>query len=179
MVAKELLVAFLSIASPDLPSDVDLDSAYCLAENIYHEASGESLEGKAAVASVTLNRVNDSRFPDTVCGVTKYATAFRDTGGRIPEMYKCAYSWYCDGKSDTVPLVVGGKVNPFNVDAFHDSVSIAVLALGGVIADNTNGATHYYNPRIVRQKPTWADIYPPVAEVGNHVFHLRPTGSLL
>ena len=35
----------------------------CLAENIYFEARAESIEGKAAVANVTRNRVSDKRWP--------------------------------------------------------------------------------------------------------------------
>lgn len=41
----------------------------CLAQNIYHESRGEPTKGQLAVAFVTLNRVEDSRFPDTICGV--------------------------------------------------------------------------------------------------------------
>lgn len=41
----------------------------CLAQNIYHEARGEPLSGQLAVAFVTLNRTEDDRFPDSICGV--------------------------------------------------------------------------------------------------------------
>ena len=36
---------------------IDQEEVACLAINIYHEARGESSEGKIAVAFVTLNRV--------------------------------------------------------------------------------------------------------------------------
>ena len=39
-----------------------------IAQLIYSEARGESKEGKQAVANVVFNRMNDSRFPDTVHG---------------------------------------------------------------------------------------------------------------
>lgn len=43
---------------------------YCLTKNIYHEARGESFQGKLAVAQVTMNRVNhESKWPGTVCDV--------------------------------------------------------------------------------------------------------------
>jgi len=42
---------------------------FCLAKNIYHEASVESNLGQYAVAQVTLNRVKSNRYPDTVCDV--------------------------------------------------------------------------------------------------------------
>ena len=41
----------------------------CLAMNIYHEARNESLAGKVAVVLVTMNRVADDRFPNTICDV--------------------------------------------------------------------------------------------------------------
>ena len=45
----------------------------CLARNIYFEARGESIEGQEAVALVTLNRVMDENYPDTVCEVVHQA----------------------------------------------------------------------------------------------------------
>jgi spore germination cell wall hydrolase CwlJ-like protein len=46
------------------PSEVE-----CLTRNIYHEAQGEPFQGKVAVALVTLNRVDDPQFPDSICKV--------------------------------------------------------------------------------------------------------------
>ena len=50
---------------------VELESKelYCLAQNIFFEAGNQSLEGMAAVADVTINRLNNARYPDTICGV--------------------------------------------------------------------------------------------------------------
>lgn len=48
----------------------------CLSSVIHHEARGESFEGQVAVASVVLNRVESSRFPNTVCGVVKQPKQF-------------------------------------------------------------------------------------------------------
>lgn len=63
----------------------------CLAKNIYFEANTESVEGKLAVATVTMNRVQSHIFPKTVCGVVM------DQSSR-----GCQFSWVCDGKSDIV-----------------------------------------------------------------------------
>ena len=41
----------------------------CLAMNIYHEARNQSIAGQMAVALVTINRVNDHRYPNTICEV--------------------------------------------------------------------------------------------------------------
>ena len=43
------------------------DDRKCLTENIYFEARGQGQAGWLAVAQVTQNRVDDKRFPNTVC----------------------------------------------------------------------------------------------------------------
>lgn len=43
---------------------------------VYAESKGEPYEGKVAVASVILNRVIDSHFPNTIEGVIKQKNAF-------------------------------------------------------------------------------------------------------
>ena len=47
-----------------------------LARLVYAEARGESYKGQVAVASVVLNRVKSSSFPNTVAGVIYQAGAF-------------------------------------------------------------------------------------------------------
>jgi spore germination cell wall hydrolase CwlJ-like protein len=46
----------------------------CLARNIFYEAGSEPLEGKVAVGMVTINRTQDERYPQTVCGVVRQRT---------------------------------------------------------------------------------------------------------
>ena len=41
--------------------------------NMYHEARDQGTAGKLAVSAVVLNRVNDDRFPDSVCEVVLQA----------------------------------------------------------------------------------------------------------
>ncbi|EFV72792.1 YkvT protein [Bacillus sp. BT1B_CT2] len=47
-----------------------------LSRLVHAEAKGESFEGKVAVANVVLNRVKDSRFPDSVKSVIYQRNAF-------------------------------------------------------------------------------------------------------
>ena len=47
----------------------DHPSVECLALNMYHEARDQGTAGLFAVSAVVLNRVNDSRFPNTICEV--------------------------------------------------------------------------------------------------------------
>ena len=41
----------------------------CMAENIYFEGRAEPMMGKIAIGHVVMNRIEDGRFPDTICGV--------------------------------------------------------------------------------------------------------------
>ena len=43
----------------------------CLADNIYFEARNEPVEGMYGVAFVTMNRVRDGSYPNTICNVVK------------------------------------------------------------------------------------------------------------
>ena len=57
----------------------------CLAAVIYYEARGESENTQMAVAQVTVNRVKNKHYPNTVCGVV-YSSVNKS----------CAYSWTCN-----------------------------------------------------------------------------------
>ena len=78
----------------------------CLAMNVYHEAKNQPFEGQVAVAQVVLNRVEDKRFPNTICEVVEQGPVYEswktrndDTLDPIywPVKNRCQFSWYCDG----------------------------------------------------------------------------------
>ena len=52
-----------------LPTLAHSNELMCLAKNIYHEARGEPEAAWFAVGFVTMNRVYDKRWPDSVCKV--------------------------------------------------------------------------------------------------------------
>ena len=76
-----MIASFLTISTPAWGDDVSMAQgkwdefnrieATCLAENVYHEARNQPLGGQMAVISVTINRVNDDRFPNSICEVVK------------------------------------------------------------------------------------------------------------
>lgn len=57
-------------------SNYNSNDRYLLAKVVYAEARGESYTGQVAIAAVVLNRVKDSRFPNTVSGVIYQPWAF-------------------------------------------------------------------------------------------------------
>ena len=172
--AKILLAYLLQMANVmglDVDtSKIDLDQAYCLAENVYYEARNEDIQGQFAVASVTLNRVNDSRFPNTVCGVVKQMTIARTTKRIV-----CAFSWYCehDKRGKEIPVRrKDGTIDQHVVDQFQVASIVAIEVLSGNINDNTEGATHFHNPHI--SWPSWRKTLKRTMRVGNHDFYRWP-----
>jgi spore germination cell wall hydrolase CwlJ-like protein len=66
----------------------------CLANAVYFEARGESLEGQLAVAEVVLNRARSGRYPATWCGVvTQHAQFSFVRGGVIPAANRSSEAW--------------------------------------------------------------------------------------
>ena len=133
----------------------------CLAKNIYFEARNEPFAGQFAVALVTLNRVYDDTFPNTVCEVV-YQGIHTKRG--FPKRNRCQFSWYCDGISDVTK----------NVRAWKDTQKIANLAMisyGSMKSqglDYTEGAIYYHTHEI---KPRWSNSYPKVGRIGDHIFY--------
>ena len=125
-------------------------AALCLAMNMYHEARSEGVKAMMAVAEVTLNRVEDSRYPDNVCDVVEQ--------GYDPGRKDCQFSWYCDGESDTM-------VNKYWK---YKSYELAVDYRTGLDTNFTNGATHYHAKYVT---PYWADSLEETARIGSHVFY--------
>lgn len=69
----------LSLAEENLDEQTQQDY-YCMAQNLHHEARGESITGLIAVANVVMNRVSHSAFPDTICDVIYQKNQFSWVG---------------------------------------------------------------------------------------------------
>ena len=130
----------------------------CMAFNIYHEANNQSMLGQIAVGQVVMNRVEDSRFPDTVCEVVKQAVTYKGTDK--PVLHKCQFSWYCDGKKD--------EPN-YDSKSWSKALRYAVVVLGGNITlDFTDGATHYHATYV---RPAWAKTKTRTTRIDRHIFY--------
>ena len=112
-----------------------------MARLVYSEAAGESYQGQVAVAASVLNRVRDSRYPDTVHGVIYHV---------VNGYYQ--YSPVLDGRINLTP----------NATAF----AAAREAFSG--ADPSRGANGFFNPAKTRNQ--WVRQQPVTVVIGNHVF---------
>lgn len=66
---KPIKASFLDIVDTNEKVRYSKSDFFCMAKNIYHEAGSEPIKGRYAVAQVTLNRMEDEKYPDSVCGV--------------------------------------------------------------------------------------------------------------
>ena len=140
-----------------------LETAFiCLALNTYHEAKNQSLVGQIATAQVVMNRVEDDRFPSTVCEVVKEGPtrpSWEDPKKEYPIRHRCQFSWYCDGKDDT----------PKNEKAWKTAQDVAFLVLYDKIKlDVTEGATHYHATYV---RPSWAKTKKRTTRIDKHIFY--------
>ena len=129
----------------------------CMAANIYHEAKNQSMLGQFAVAQVVMNRVEDNRYPNTVCEVVKQGLTYRN--GKVV-IGKCQFSWYCDGKSDEPNR---------KSKAWSKAIRHAAIIMGESInLDVTDGATHYHASYV---RPAWARTKKRTTRIDKHIFY--------
>jgi hypothetical protein len=125
----------------------------CLALNVYWEARSETPLGRLAVASVTLNRVANRNFPDTVCGVVLQ--------GQEQGLHRCQFSWVCDRRGN----------EPGDDAAWRDAELVAFAALFLSLPDPTRGALWYHADYV---SPPWADSMAQAMRIGRHLFYRGP-----
>ena len=140
-----------------------LETAFiCLALNTYHEAKNQSLVGQIATAQVVMNRVEDKRFPNTICEVVKQGPtrpSWEDTEKEYPIKHRCQFSWYCDGKDDA----------PKNEKAWRKAQDVAFIVYYNKIQlDVTEGATHYHATYV---RPSWAKTKKRTTRIEKHIFY--------
>mgnify|MGYP003316608280 CR=1 FL=1 len=84
------------------------EALMCLALNVYFEARSENMASQIAVSLVVMNRVEDHRFPNTVCEVVKQGLTYKWKPS-LPIKNRCQFSWYCDGKPDKPKKLIKAK----------------------------------------------------------------------
>lgn len=114
----------------------------CLAKNIYYEARGEPVQGKIAVAQVTLNRViHRTQFDASICQVV-YA--------------KRQFSW-----TDEKHKAPTGQ-------AWHEAQALAKAVVIGTVHLPDFKALYFHNLTV---NPRWNKTKELIARIGNHIFY--------
>jgi len=126
----------------------------CLALNIYYEAGNEPMEGKLAVAQVTMNRTHTKGYPGTICAVVYQSTT--DLEGN--KVYQ--FSWVGEHHEP-------GSMNYYN---WEESKWIAKNVLTKGVAHVTLAKYNvlFYHASYVN--PQWTNVKQFVV-IGRHVFY--------
>jgi len=114
----------------------------CLAQNIYFEARGEPIEGKIAVAQVTINRLNHKiHFEKTICGVVYAHKQFSWT-----EQHNKIKDW----------------------KQWREAKYLAKIIITGQIKLPKFPALYFHNQTVL---PKWAKKHTFLATIGSHSFY--------
>jgi len=160
VLATFLLASIWSVVSSAYPNDSNINNVNvqytqltkearkqvdCLADNIYYEAGHEPMQGRFAVAMVTMNRTQDPRFPKDICSVVKQ---------RVKST--CQFSWYCE------------KKRLANRDVYEQAREVAVMVYANYekIHDMTKGALYYHADYV---NPRWKLVK--TTKIGRHIFY--------
>lgn len=141
--------------------DVWMKQISCLARNVYYEARGESLEGQKAVALVTLNRVENSMFPDTICGVVNERKTVK---GRT----KCQFSWRCESHTNPKKAVRQSHES-------YQAALTAILEYETLTTTLVTKDTLFFHAKHVR--PFWRKVKQRLTRIDNHIFYDQKPGD--
>lgn len=146
------MVLFATLMHAMVAGDSGRRELTCLALNVYYESRGEPLEGQYAVAEVTMNRVADSRYPDTVC-----EAVYQKKWDYLRKRHVGAFSW----------TELDDNKTPRG-EAWDRAVSVAQATYSGRRGNVLDGAVHYHASYI---RPSWSRGKKPVAKIGRHLFY--------
>lgn len=153
-----LIIALITpMSSANQPTNFSEEEVTWLAKNVYFEARNQGIAGRLAVAMVTVNRVYDARFPDTIKEVVTQGHTYRNG---FPIRHRCHFSWYCDGKSD--------KIRDWKTFNEIRNLVLTYLQNRNIIFDITEGATHYHADYVL---PSWASSKEKTIEIEDHIFY--------
>jgi spore germination cell wall hydrolase CwlJ-like protein len=144
------LVLSLTIFSGVVHAETIRPEVQCMAEAIYSESRAEPYAGQLAVATVIINRTEDSRYPNTVCGVVRQGTH-----------YSCQFQGLC-GKHDT---------SKYNKSQWETCVDIAnhVIYFGKRLESVYKKHGLWFHNRQV--DPPWAHTKHRIIVIGGHLFY--------
>lgn len=162
---KQILLSAIFIPtvignSTQEPILLDLVQEKCLAVTVYGEARGESYHGQLAVAYTVINRAKKKSICNVALAPKQYSV-FNDN----PALRAAAMD----------PHLKPHKSNPIDQKSWNQAVMVARVAMHNLVADPTNGATHYLAPKLMKTKkfkyPKWSRQYTLVKVIDGHKFY--------
>ena len=135
------LYALVEKYATNAPLDTETN---CLANAVYFEARGESVEGQLAVARVVINRAASGRYPSDWCSVVKQPAQFSFVRhGQFPQ-------------ADT------------NCEAWRKAEAVAELAVANIVPSVGPNVLWYHADYVA---PAWRHGLQEVQQIGAHIFY--------
>jgi len=145
-----VIFGLLPIPAETIGLIVDVSDFYCMLNNVYHEARGESYEGMMAVNQVVLNRAAKKR--KTVCEIIKEPKQF---------------SWRNSRNTPVEQLTPAARV----ATRLAPGASVFESLYGGHPAGKNRTLKGFYFYHNVNVNPKWAKAMKTKRVIGNHVFY--------
>lgn len=118
---------------------------FCLAKNIFHEAGVEDELGMFAVAQVTINRVRNTNYPNTICDVVMQPSQFSWANDRTRRWtHPTGPKWELSKQIARKVIKEGYRVPALQAAVFYHADYIS---------------------------PDWKDPNAVIAQVGTHIFY--------
>jgi N-acetylmuramoyl-L-alanine amidase len=139
----------VAIPSPAVVSQ--LETYNCMYSVVLHEAEGESIKGKQAVADVVINRLRSKGYPSSVCEVVTQHKQFSNI-------------------SKTLSKATGRLYTASTAKVNAEIASVAYSALQKVLVGSKTSmkALFYHNTKVT---PYWSKHKKLVAVIGRHKFY--------
>ena len=136
----------------------------CLIAATWNEARGRPDREIIAVMHAVINRSRHPAYPDTVCKVVLQRGQFQMSTHFRQIVHGLRKEFVPPSKA------------PADVRAFEKIRALAGFVLDGNSVDPTNGATHFYSPRLrvimgLKADPSWAARILRTASIGEFRFH--------
>jgi spore germination cell wall hydrolase CwlJ-like protein len=173
-----------AIMSPIVDINISSKDVDCLAHNIYYEAGSEPEEGKVAVAMVTINRVRDGRFGNSICSVVNQRTqTVRSREVTTTKMVQAGWFGRPEQRTQTTKVLENVAVCQFSWrcmfvrnpkdsdDRWEESQRVATELLRGNYANwqaKYSDALYFHAAGI---RPVWAKQKQYLARIGGHKFY--------
>ena len=158
-VAAKLPVPILN--AEDVLVKLDTRQFECMRTNMYYEARNQKSDAAfIAVGYTVLNRTENRRYPNDICGVVQQAR--RDSNGNTIRN-KCQFSWFCDGKPDVPNLN-----NVIERRAWERATELAAAVMRKEVDNPIGNATMYHATYV---SPYWKSAFHRVATIETHIFY--------
>ena len=158
VMAAVLVVLLLGLI---IPFPAQANEHRCMAEAMYYEARNQGWRGMLAVGVVIQNRVDDPRFPSSICAVVRQGRYWNGN----PVINQCQFSYYCDGKPERPEEEIEEQEAWTTAQYLAATLIMSEIKLTGI-----EEATHYHATYV---RPEWAARFEKCKKIGSHLFYVQ------